>query len=917
MSEHHDLRHEIARETIAQKMQTLRSETNAIAVMISELERSKQEDKAGDAIYQLQLRVDALLKVPLAHGESAKFAAAKAQSFLQLAHVSSEVYKPDQTAPATAWIARLDAEIEHARRRAQHAMQFSDALHQWKGTEDKASGELVIDEPMSFAPEPAGFDVSAFLASNGVSSEVIRALQSGASETSDFGESTLKDRISTGEVQEAMIKLAKDAKSHDVETRRQLKDESSREIVLRELSETFTALWCTIETWKWPEEGITQLQRTHLNGKRRDTLSLNVVQAVFLQVVATRWARHFGEALNSTRQKVSEIAPFTEVSGFCDENETDENELRCMLGLVAYANNEDMADMTEKGGTEQLRRLNTALNGLGSMVSDPEHGQLERRWLENRGGLATSLGASHFFSPPARSGSADPYSELGEEVPAMNENSWTAGVFAQRPALLFSEIYRLITLDIQLLRATSDTESPTESVATFMHADLRDFGASVPHSVTLSVLEFFGLPPQWLAWFRTFLRIPLVPRSGSTPTMSERGTPFGLHISSLTNELLLLLLDLALHASARVTVRRNHDDVWIWSLGVDRISKAWMVMQEFSTQTGLIWNEEKTGCTVVSLDDRSGYSPKPDNLPINPLRWGVLYLAESGKWKVDQTAVALHAEAAVRELGPAQNSSSFLGKVSIYNRYAAFLARNTGVPMGFAGDQFPETYRTVLQEFERVAFGGRGLFAWLRDELHAAFPAYDTRLQEAVLYWPMRLGGFEVHPHTAMMLLHEQRVQVHRKRKIGHVQKDCFAALVDEHRERYRVISDYYTSTSVQERAANLVKDQNIRDRKLHQIQRWLLKNGNRPPSFMSFRTLLRRAITSDNGFFDRYSILFETENIEPDALEGLMLDAYESPLVDTFGPLRERRELVASALVPQYAVQDIQALTKQLYNSS
>jgi hypothetical protein len=85
----------------------------------------------------------------------------------------------------------------------------------------------------------------------------------------------------------------------------------------------------------------------------------------------------------------------------------------------------------------------------------------------------------------------------------------------------------------------------------------------------------------------------------------------------------------------------------------------------------------------------------------------------------------------------------------------------------------------------------------------------------------------------------------------------------------------------------------------------------------MSFRTFLRRTITSDSSWLKSYATLYETENIEPIALEALMLDAYESPLEEAFGPLRERKELVATALVPQYAVQDIQALTKQLYNSS
>ena len=82
----------------------------------------------------------------------------------------------------------------------------------------------------------------------------------------------------------------------------------------------------------------------------------------------------------------------------------------------------------------------------------------------------------------------------------------------------------------------SDTKSPTETkqkllhllatecrLATSLHAgkyaivcsDFEWFGPSLPHASILTVLEFFGVTPEWLNFFKKWLAAPLRFADGS------------------------------------------------------------------------------------------------------------------------------------------------------------------------------------------------------------------------------------------------------------------------------------------------------------------------------------------------------------------------------------------------------------------
>lgn len=99
---------------------------------------------------------------------------------------------------------------------------------------------------------------------------------------------------------------------------------------------------------------------------------------------------------------------------------------------------------------------------------------------------------------------------------------WADSLTAGQRAIAYRDIFESIITDISL----SKTVAPELDVGV-LHTDLREFGRSVLHAVTINVLHFFGMPEAWLKWFTTYLRVRSRDSSGAI-SIAERGTPFGL-----------------------------------------------------------------------------------------------------------------------------------------------------------------------------------------------------------------------------------------------------------------------------------------------------------------------------------------------------------------------------------------------------
>ncbi|KAE8243942.1 hypothetical protein A4X13_0g6881 [Tilletia indica] len=831
-------------------MELLRSQKDAVEDMITRIgDKSKALSEDGDIWSNLRIKAEALRTVPLAHCEKAKECAGKALAFLKW---QDDFACHRSVKAAEEWSRRLDAQIASVRHQAAHAILFSDALQQWIDTDGKDSAEddllggakshggtneTVLKEAVPFAPEPSGgFNARDFLKRHGATQALLKVLDDSRVETRKFGEDVLNKTVTTSEVKVAMESLAADVKQHGQDMCRQLLDESRKPLVLGELSEAFTSTWRTIERWEWPASGIAQIPQVHLNGKERMHLQLDIVQAVFLQVVGAKWAGHFTQVLHKLHR--SESWPVVmELGGVADDDKAVE----------------EMMDHQ----SELLQRVCTSRAHIQTLNDFCAGGLLQEREQSFRSSATEMLTRSN-----SAGGFAAAYEGSEDVVGAKDNCAWKTGVSAQVPAQTYAQVYQKMQADMQLLRIGAPG-----SKAAFLHADLRDFGASVPHKVILDVLQFFGLPPQWLAWYGTYLRIPM--RSSTEVHKSQRGTPFGLLATAVADELLLVVLDIALACAADVTALRNHDDVWVCN-----------------------------------------------DLPENPLRWGVLLLQEDGHWGVDNDLVDSQAEAARRELANSRGARSLLGKVNIYNRYAAFFVRNCGVPMGFSGDTFVDAYRSVIHRFDTAFTGGKGVFAWLSAELSSAFPQHagGIELQEAMFMWPLRLGGFELHPHEMIMFLHHKNLEDSEKEGEGegNGERSSLMTLESDCRTEYEELREVWDSAKTQKEFRSLVSGHGTTG-----LRAWAEECGNKQPDFIRFDQYLRHSLLHSHKWAEMHRTILAAKPCDPSKLEKLMLEMFTDALCESFGSLHEHSALVATALVPQYAVLDVQAATKQRFNAN
>lgn len=170
---------------------------------------------------------------------------------------------------------------------------------------------------------------------------------------------------------------------------------------------------------------------------------------------------------------------------------------------------------------------------------------------------------------------------------------------------------------------------------TVLLSDFEWFGPSLSFDVVLAALEFFGVPEDWLTFFRTFLEAPIRFKDdpvGTAPRTRLRGTPIGHALSTMMGECLLFVMDFAVNQRTNgLFLYRIHDDLWLWHHDAHRVLKGWQQMQRFAALAGLKFNMPKTGSATIG-------GPAIDGLPVGDVRWSFLKLEpEETRFVVDDT----------------------------------------------------------------------------------------------------------------------------------------------------------------------------------------------------------------------------------------------------------------------------------------
>jgi hypothetical protein len=293
---------------------------------------------------------------------------------------------------------------------------------------------------------------------------------------------------------------------------------------------------------------------------------------------------------------------------------------------------------------------------------------------------------------------------------------------------------------LQILTTECDLNKTLYGKHAVIRSDLEWFGPSLPHRSILTILEFFGVPEQWLTFFEKFLRAPL--RFKQDPLgevrIRERGTPISYALSVVCGEALLFGMDFAVNQKANgLFLYRMHDDLWLWDSSAEKCAAGWQEMKVYADLVGLKFNESKTGSVCVGTE-------APPGLPSGHIRWGFLkFDQDEARFVIDQRDVNLHIVELRRQLNA---TKSVFGWVNAYNKYMAFFCRNFGgrSAICFGEDHTADVIKT-LARIQRELFPDieGGAVGHLQSVIERRFGIRD--LPQGYFYLPISSGGLELH----------------------------------------------------------------------------------------------------------------------------------------------------------------------------
>lgn len=320
---------------------------------------------------------------------------------------------------------------------------------------------------------------------------------------------------------------------------------------------------------------------------------------------------------------------------------------------------------------------------------------------------------------------------------------------------------------------------------TVLLSDLEWFGPSLRFDAILTVMKYFGVPDDWLSFFKTFLEAPLRFKgdaAGAAPRVRKCGVPISHQLSALFGETLLFVMDYSVNQRAEgLFLYRIHDDLWLWSPDSAKVAAGWDEMQRYAKLVGLTINEKKTGAVTLGGKHATG-------LPTGDVTWGFLRLdTSSGSFVIDDAKVDEHIAELRRQLGATR---SVFGFVNAYNHYVRFIARNLGGrPANAFGAVHVDAMIKTLARVQSACFPdeAEGVVGQLRELLRKRFDA--DKIPLGWFFFPNAMGGLGLrNPLVELFALKKDMVKDPAKEVREQIEKDGDALRLA--RERWETLDE-------------------------------------------------------------------------------------------------------------------------------
>ncbi len=535
-------------------------------------------------------------------------------------------------------------------------------------------------------------------------------------------EEAIYEQVEWDELKPILEQISHDV-TRDSAVRREARRALANETLMRELADALTIALAHLEEWAWPTDGVTV--RAHwTQTKWRLYLDEDLPNACLLQLLGERWQTVLQEILGRSE--------YSSIDGL-------ENHLPLTNGRLI-------------GRRDRQLLLNTA--GL-TLVRDVDI------WA----------GVGDASAAPGASAEANDDDDDEEDDGIDDDDETWAGYYGirQRRGQFLDTLYEFETGDGY---ASGKGTSRMDAALTLLNAeialrnaafpkrplyvaklDVKDFAPSLSHNLLLMILARLGLPERDLAFFRRYLRAPMLPAASDgaavagggvadAPVMAQRGVFSHRNLAYFLVELVMRLLDQSILRAGAVEVIRELDDIGLVAASQAELSKAVRAAREFLAACGLELNAEKCGYVVIGGADAAGDVADPalaDLAARNP-SWMMLTLDGVGEWRVNPTAFETYLARARRDL---LAEPTLLPRVARYNANITYLQAALSIKSPL-GDTHRRSVCEALARFHYDFFGeGRSIVDEMRGLIAERYLEARTAitLPEAWLYWPITAGG--------------------------------------------------------------------------------------------------------------------------------------------------------------------------------
>ncbi|RGP73863.1 hypothetical protein FSPOR_1557 [Fusarium sporotrichioides] len=556
------------------------------------------------------------------------------------------------------------------------------------------------------------------------------------------------------------------------EKREVLKDFETNGMILKEIADVLNMRINALESWTWNSESPVPLEMTRkISGIYNIHMHEDLLQAIFLQYIGVKWGVFFKSVFKtfrnsgswkSVRQNITPaekrrlayyLGPLTVEPSLQSQRDEVNSARYFMAQLMDYEHEVlNTADGEEEAEFEQFtttsrkraRMKQTARKSMGRKAA--------RKAPPPPPAVSMCMSARY----DNFQAECDEGEEEEEEEDEDNDGDGEDNI--RNPMSLKQTLLHLLSSEITI-------NSHLYGEMTAFHSVFEDWNPRLPHDTVLAILKYLGVSDTWLSFFRKFLEAPLkfVDEDDSTARKRRRGTPASHVLSDVFGETTLFCLDFSVNQSTSSNLWRMHDDFWFWSHDHKVAVKAWEIVDEFTTVTGVDINLAKSGSARISKDSNTTLTID-ESLPGGDIRWGFLRLSpKTGRFEIDEAMVDSHIKELQKQL--LDKRKSILGFIQAWNSYAAtFFTSNFGKAANCFGREHVDNMLSMHRKIEREVFnkisGGEvtSVAEYLKKELGERFGIKN--IPDGYLYFPMELGGLDLQsPFISLMQIQDQLIE--------------------------------------------------------------------------------------------------------------------------------------------------------------